>query len=472
MQTQSSFIAKIFVVALLASVHASGENLNLRLEKIINNSGLSKSDLGISVQLQSGEGAYQWNGDKKMSPASLSKIPTAITALEVLSPTHEFSTQIWMSGDLKDGNINGNLILKGLGEPALVSERMWYLVNAFLRNEVKSVSGDIIVDESYFDSVRSDKDRLPPSEGRAFDAPISALSFNWNSVNVFVRPGKKVGDPAKIFIDPTNDYIVEVTNHTKTTSGGETTIEVKPTQVIKNGEVLGDKLVVSGAIALHSKEIVKYRSISEPDIWTGSNFKEFLRQRGVTVRGRVKKGKLPTGATLLVDDAGENLRSAIVDMMKFSNNFIAEMLTKTLSFQSGAASGNMEQGIQIIMRTMEKAGLGKGDFGFASPSGLSRINQMTPNQLVKLLKYAANSPYAPEFWSSLPIAGKDGTIKSRMKSLPVRAKTGLLTGVSGLSGMVQRPEGSPYLFAFIYNGGKYFEARDLFDRLCAELAKN
>jgi D-alanyl-D-alanine carboxypeptidase/D-alanyl-D-alanine-endopeptidase (penicillin-binding protein 4) len=96
---------------------------------------------------------------------------------------------------------------------------------------------------------------------------------------------------------------------------------------------------------------------------------------------------------------------------------------------------------------------------------------MTPNHFIKLLKYAYSFNYAPEFWSGLPIAGKDGTIKSRMKGLNVRAKTGLLTGVSGLSGMVQRPDNSHFLFAFIYNGGKYFEARDLFDRLCAELSK-
>jgi D-alanyl-D-alanine carboxypeptidase/D-alanyl-D-alanine-endopeptidase (penicillin-binding protein 4) len=172
----------------------------------------------------------------------------------------------------------------------------------------------------------------------------------------------------------------------------------------------------------------------------------------------------------LVDEAGGNLRGTIGDMLKFSNNFVAEMLTKTLSVHDGASPGNMEKGVQVIIRTMEKTGINKSEFGFVSPSGLSKANLMTANHFIKLLKYVTKSSYAPEFWSGLPLAGKDGTLKGRMKGLSVRAKTGLLNGVSGLSGMVQRTDGN-YLFAFMYNGSKHFEARDFFDHLCAELSK-
>ncbi len=458
--------------ASFAVADGSFEKLTQKLDHVVSSSGLAKSDLGLAVTNANGDVVYQLNADRKYLPASLSKIPMAMAALETLGPAHQFKTQIWMSGEVKNGVVLGDLILKGMGEPALVSERMWYLVNAFLRNEIKGVTGDLIVDESYFDSVRADKDRLPPSEGRAFDAPVGALSFNWNSINVFVRPGKKVGEPAKIFIDPTNDYIVEVVNQTKTTSRGEAAIDVKPNPVTKNGEVVGDKLIVSGSIAVGAKEVVKYRSITEPDIWTGANFKEFLRQRGVIVQGKVKKGKLPSGATMLTDEPGENLRSSVIDMLKFSNNFIAEMLTKVLAVENGASQGNLPQGIQVITKSMERAGLTKGDFGFVSPSGLSKLNQMSANQFVKLLKHISTSAYAPEFWAGLPISGQDGTMKGRIKGASVRAKTGLLTGVSGLSGMVLRPDGSPYYFAFIYNGSKYFDSRDVFDRLCMELAKN
>lgn len=469
---------KIFAIVFLIAVVVGEPSLakqsdyNSRLDKIVAGSGLLRSDLGLAVTTANGEVVYQLNADRKMSPASLSKIPTALAVLENLSPNYEFSTQVWSTGKIDNGTLNGNLYLKGLGEPELISERLWFLVNAFTRNEVKTIMGDLIVDESFFDAIRADKDRLPPSEGRAFDAPVSALSFNWNSVNVFIRPGKKAGEAAKVFIDPINDYIVEVVNNVKTVSKGESGIEVKPVAVTKNGEVIGDKIVVSGVIVEGSKEIVKYRCISEPDIWTGANFKEFLHQRGIVVQGRVKKGRVPDSATLLVADPGQNVRQAIADMLKFSNNFIAEMLTKTLAVNAGASQGNLEQGLQVIYKQMEKAGIPRSEYGFASPSGLSRVNMMTANHFVKLLKYAWTSNFAPEFWSGLPIAGKDGTIKSRMKGLNVRAKTGLLNGVSGLSGMVLRPDGSPYLFAFIYNGSKYFEARDLFDQMCAELSKN
>lgn len=456
---------------LFYEVPVSANTLQEKIEKLIVKSGLSRSDLGLAISDLSGEVKYHLNADQKMAVASLSKIPTAIAALEVLGPTYEFSTQVLAMGEIEDGHLKGDLYLKGKGEPAFVSERMWFLVNSFTRSEIKTIDGDLIVDESYFDDVRMDKDRLPPSEGRAFDAPVSALSFNWNSVNVFIRPGPKTSTPGRIYVDPINDYVVEVVNQTKTVANGEAAIEVKPLAVLKSGEFVGDKIIVSGAIPIRSKEVVKYRSISQPDLWTGANFKEFLRQRGIVISGRVKRGKASTSAKVICEEPGGRLSETIVGMMKFSNNFVAEMITKNLAVHEGAAQGNLPDGMKVIVRTMAAAGLSKSEFGFVSPSGLSKGNMMTANQIVKLLKFASRSDYSPEFWSSFPLSGRDGTIKSRMKGLPIRAKTGLLTGVSGLAGMISLPNDNKYLFSFVYNGKKYFESRDLFDQIATALAE-
>jgi D-alanyl-D-alanine carboxypeptidase/D-alanyl-D-alanine-endopeptidase (penicillin-binding protein 4) len=440
------------------------------LRRIIEKSGLDANDLGLLVQNERGEEVFSLNSRKNLVPASISKIPTAVASLETWTPGHRFSTQIYADGRITNGTLQGDIILKGLGEPALVSERLWFLVNALTRYQIKKVTGDIIVDESYFDSIRYDKDRLPMSEGRAFDAPVSALSFNWNAVNVYVQPSKASGS-ASVFIDPENSYITQVSNRAKTVSTGSTALQVTPVAVKQNGQFIGDRVEVSGQISLKDKEMVYYRSISEPDLWAGAHLKEFLKQRQVEVMGAVKRGQASSKSTLLIDEPGEALRENVNDMMKFSNNFIAEMLAKHLSIEAGARPGNLAGGVEVIRKTLDRAGLDRTEYSFVSPSGLSTKNKMSAGHFNQLLHYALKSKIAPEFLASLPIAGVDGTLKSRLKTYNVRAKTGLLTGVSSLAGVAYKKDGTPFVFTFMYNGPKHFPAKDVFEDLIVELLK-
>lgn len=468
-----------FLLTLLVSFFISSDvygaqkkngNISERLTRIVEKTGLNLQDFGLLVQTEQAEEVFGINTKKNFIPASISKIPAALTALKTWTPGYRFSTQIYADGPIKNGVLQGNLILKGQGEPALVSERMWFLVNALTRYQIQSVTGDIIVDESYFDSIRYDKDRLPMSEGRAFDAPVGALSFNWNSVNIFIRPSK-VGEPAHIFVDPVNSYILEVNNQTKTVSSGDLTVNASPTPVKQGDQVIGDKISGRGQIPVGSKELVLYRSISEPDLWAGANFREFLKQRQISVTGLVKRGRVPSGAQLLVDEPGSAVREIVNDMMKYSNNFIAEMLAKHLAVESGSRPGNLPDGVEMIRKELDRVGIDRKEYSYVSPSGLTRKNLLSANHFNRILHYGFKSPVAPEFLASLPIAGVDGTLKSRLKGLNVRAKTGLLNSASSLAGFAVKKDGTVYIFSFMYNGPKHFVAKDTFEDLIVELLR-
>lgn len=443
-------------------------------KKIIKNHHFNESTLGLYVE-DEGKKIIDINAERLMVPASLTKIVTGSAVLNKLALNTKFKTEIWSNASIEAGSLKGALCFKGGGDPSFVSEKMWYLVNEFTRNGIKTIEGDLVIDGSRFDSEFFDSGRESVRVDRAFDAPISALSFNWNSVNVFVRPGAKAGDAVRVFLDPANDYL-ELDNTAKTVAkSGVKSIEVSR---VKLG--LKDKIIISGSLSENAGEMVVYKSISNPVLWTASHFKEFLNQRGITIKGYVKEGECAQDSKLLASVSSKNLNEILSDMLKFSNNFVAEMLAKNLAAEENTANGKgatMKDGIESIKKYLDKLGLARKDYVLENVSGLTRDNRFSPKQLALVLTSIKNDFLIfPEFLSGLPIAGVDGTMKNRLKgdqfSL-VRAKTGYLDGVVGLGGFVGRKDKSPLIFVFLFNGGydQGLAARPLFDDLIKELFK-
>jgi D-alanyl-D-alanine carboxypeptidase/D-alanyl-D-alanine-endopeptidase (penicillin-binding protein 4) len=155
---------------------------------MIKNSKFKGDGLGVIAGYEENSFFVNYNGEKKVIPASVTKLITAASALSHFPPGTKFKTSIWSNARVENGVLKGNLWLKGGGDPGFVSENMWYLVNIFTRNQISKVEGKIIVDDSLFDTVRFDPSREDYRVDRAYDAPTGAMSFNWNSVNVFVKP--------------------------------------------------------------------------------------------------------------------------------------------------------------------------------------------------------------------------------------------------------------------------------------------
>lgn len=441
------------------------------LAKIVKSYGIPDERLGLHVvdlnQIPHKQ-IYALNADEKMIPASLSKVFTAITALKKFGPSHRFKTTLWSNGQEEKGVLKGDLYIKGGGDPGFVSETLWFLINEFTRNEIKRIEGDIVVDESRFDNVRFDESRDPGRVDRAYDAPIGAMSFNWNSINVHVRPTKS-GRRPKIFLNPANDAWT-IINKAKTKKGSGSSIIVS--------RVNANNIYVSGSIGEAVPEVVKYKSILAPAMWAGNNLKEFLSHRGINVKGSVRLGEVPKDARLLAEAKGKPMSETVSDMMKFSNNYVAEMLTKNLAAEFSKEPATMADGVEVIVDTIVEMGVPKKDFSFVNPSGLSRRNIFKAKDITHILTEAHGAfGYAAEFLTSLPLAGVDGTLKSRMNNTPaqgrVRAKTGQLTGVAGLTGFAGRKDGQLYAFTFLFNGpGPQGDlARRLFDDLAASLVE-
>ncbi len=415
-------------------------------------------DVGVVVtSLKTGETLFDHSGDKLMVPASVAKIFTSYSVLKKLKPTFTFKTDIYTQGVLKDGKLSGDLFLKGGGDPSLVSERMWMLVNELVRSGIKSITGNIVVDASFFDDERTPESRPVYLKDQAYNAPLGALSFNFNTTTIFVRPGDEAGGKPKVFTDPDNAYIDIVNQATTGASHSKNTLTVNRTEFVKGD--IGDTVLLRGSIPLQGKEQRFYRNIVNPALYTGHMFRTFWETRGMKLQGNVMEGITPPQAKLVLEYESLPLWQIVWGLNKFSNNFVADQLMKRLGAEVYGPPGTRQKGMQALQATLGEVGIQPGSYEIIDGSGLTRGTHVSARQLVKVLA-AIHKDFSisPEFISSLGIAGEDGTLKKRFPNSSLRgvlrAKTGSLDGVNSLAGFAETAGGEPVAFAVILNDAK------------------
>lgn len=456
-----------------------------RLKKDIEKSSFHDADIGVWVGTRSddtGSAAknglttiWSHNGDKLYIPGSTSKLVTLGAVLHELTPSFKFTTTLVSSARVQDSILKGDLYLKGSGDPGFVSENMWFIVNELTRAGLTSIEGDVVVDDSRFDSIRWGDDRQEERVDRAYDAPLGAMSMNWNSVSVYVRPGDKVGDKLKVFADVASPYI-KLINETKTVAAGKgKTVDIER---VSEAGFSGDVIKVTGSMAMAHPEVTVYKNITQPEIWSGFNLVEFLRQRGILVKGKVRSGVTPKDGVVLASSESKALSFIVADMAKWSNNYVADMLVKVLAAEAGELPATTHAGLEHVLKYLDGVGLKRGEFSFVNAAGFTRKNKLTPLQLGQVLENVrADFVIFPEYIQALPIAGVDGTLRNRMKDGAaqhwVRAKTGLLNGVAALAGFAGRSDGRVLTFVFFYNGGAPLDkARALLDQMATHLVED
>ncbi len=454
------FVSLYFGLAL--NVFALTESTQIdstQINQIIQKRGLSREHLGIEISIGSKK-VFTLNESKKFIPASVTKIVTSYTILKQMPINYKFKTELFYDGK--------NIYIKGGGDPSFVSENMWYLVNEFTRLNIKSIK-DIIVDDTLFDQVRYDQSRESVRVDRSYDAPIGAMSFNWNSINIFVKPAQ-LNQKANVYLDPENQYFKLVnkaqTNDNK--SAKELVIDINQEQKI---------ITVSGDVHSKIDEKAYFKNVSDPAMWTAENLKSFLNQRGIVTTGQLRTGTVPLDAQKMATSESKSINQILIDMNKFSNNFVAEMLTKNLAAFSGERPAKLSTGVEQIRNELKEIGLTEKDMYIENPSGFSRDNKFTARGLNKVLEVIQNDfQIFPGFVESLPILGIDGTLKKRMKNSPitglVRAKTGYLDGVIALAGYAGKANGDILHFSFLYNGPRDMKlVQETFDQILVQILK-
>lgn len=425
--------------------------LKEQIDGAVSDPQLAKAIVGVAVnEVETGKSLYARNDAQLFNPASDSKLFTTAAALAMLGPEYRWKTIVYADAPINGGELKGRLYLKGHGDPTLVIEDLWRVVAELSSMGLKKVSGDLAVDDTFFDDVRIGPGFEQKQEDLPFRAPNGALSLNYNAVGVHVFPGAGDGAPARIVIDPPTPYFT-ITNEARTVAAGRTLLTVESKDAPDHTEI-----VVKGRIRVGDPGQTQLRRVAHPDLYTAWAFRELCSKRGIKISGGVVRAAAPPSARALSAHYSQPLGVAVRDVNKRSNNFMAEQILKTLGAETVGRPGTWQKGLDAVAAFLEKLGLAPGSFKMVNGSGLYDSNRFSPVQMVKLLVAAAKDfRWSADFVGSLALAGADGTVQHRMEGglaeRFVRAKTGTLQGVSCLAGYAGAPGKAPLAFAVFMN---------------------
>lgn len=416
----------------------------------------------------SGKSAFM-NADQVINPASTMKLVTTYAALELLGPAHKWRTEFYTDGTVKDGVLDGNLYLKGGGDPKLNMERLWLLLRDLKANGVQHVSGDLILDRSFFSApaIRAfDDDKNDQS--KPYLVEPDSLLVNFKAQRFIIR-GEK--DGVQVVMEPPIGSI-EIVNNIKLRKAKNCNNPVINYVPKDNGHTL--TLTINGHIA-PGCSTQNYLSFLDHPRYTAGVIRSIWQEMNGTILGRDMLGETPQGSRLLVRANSPDLAEIIRDINKFSNNTMAKQLFLSIGarYRTASDSDDAAAARRVINGLLKRKNISTQGFFIENGSGLSRQERITARQLAAMLEAAWQSPYAAEFISSMPLVGMDGTMRRRLRNTALTGqahiKTGTLRNVRAIAGYSRDRNGDSWAVVAIINHPKPWGASAILDQVLLDV---
>jgi D-alanyl-D-alanine carboxypeptidase/D-alanyl-D-alanine-endopeptidase (penicillin-binding protein 4) len=392
-----------------------------------------------------------------INPASLSKLATTIAALDLLGPTFVWRTPVYIDGPVRDGVLQGNVYVRGSGDPRLVVERVWLLMRRLQGLGIQKIQGDIVLDRSAFDLPERNPASFDGEPLRPYNVAPDALLVNFKSL-VFQFLPDRSANVARIHVEPPMagvQFPATVTLANADCSDYRSSLRpdwADPLRIRFTGSfpaVCGEKV---WPVAYPAPQQFATRAIA--GMW---------QQIGGQLTGQVRDGLVPANLQAVFALESPALSEVIRDINKFSNNVMAQQLFLTLSLQA-RGSGNWDASREA-MQTWWRDRIGGEVPVFDNGSGLSREERVSALGLARLLQFAWSSPTMSELMSSLPLSGLDGTLKRSKSQSIAHLKTGSLRDVAGVAGYVDAANGKRLILVAVLNHANAQAARGVLDLL-------
>ncbi len=425
------------------------------------------------VSLTQGDTLFSINADVPHVPASTQKMLTSVLALNALGPQYRYRTDVLYTGRLSDGRIDGDVILRGDGDPSLSSRfiggkpdaAMDSIVGRLAKAGVREISGRVIGDATAFEARNVPDGWHPRILQDAYAGRVSGLSLNENIVWVTVRPTVR-GQPAEVVLEPATTAI-PLRSTVRTVGGRGASLK------LGRGSA---GITVSGSIGSDVYQRSYSYIVEDPASFTTGAFHAALARHGIRVGGGMVVSPTPAGATPIISWESPTLETLLTVMNRESVNVIAEHLFRAAGrgadrHTPGSASTADTALRALLQRT---AGIRPDALRSTDGSGLSQLDGVSPRAMVQMLGWADRAPWGSLFHASLPLAGESGTLRRRMEGSSAQtnlhAKTGTTNDVLALSGYVTARNGELLAFAMMYNGRDRWRAREAIDAIGITLA--
>jgi serine-type D-Ala-D-Ala carboxypeptidase/endopeptidase (penicillin-binding protein 4) len=455
-----------------------------RVEAVLAEARAQKAYFGMLVEdAETGEILYDLNADRSFTPASNTKLFTTAIAMATLGPEYRFHTTIETRGTLDaDGRLNGDLVFVGRGDPDLSNRKFPYagkveregpadkvleeMADAVVAKGVKEIAGDIVADDSYFPYDPYPAGWEVGDLYFSFGAPVSAIALDDNTIAIEVRPGSQVGASAQVDIEPWDGHgSIECQI---TTGPADSKVQF---EVVRQPGPL--PTLLRGLIPFGHEPVKLDLAMDEPAVYTARVLKQLLETRGVWVTGQARShhALLPSSVGLpeataeapkslkedslvLAEHVSPPLLEIIRVLHKVSQNLHSEMLLRTVAREKTGV-GSTDAGLKVEQEFLKSIGIAEGEVVLGDGSGLSRNNLVTPRATVALLRWIATQPWGEAYISTLPVAGRDGTLETRLKNTPaanrIEAKTGAHEHVRAMSGFATTLRGERLVFSLFEN---------------------
>jgi D-alanyl-D-alanine carboxypeptidase/D-alanyl-D-alanine-endopeptidase (penicillin-binding protein 4) len=425
--------------------------LPVGVQNALNVRNIPHDSLSVQVtDVESGQSVLDWHSDESRNPASTIKLLTTLVALDVLGPAYRWRTDVYTDGELTDGRLDGDLVLKGYGDPFLVTERIWELLRDIRRAGIREISGDLHLDDSWFDVIDDDPAAFDRQPLRAYNVAPNALLMNFKVVRYWFAPDQSNGGVA-VRMDPQLENL-SVDNQLGLSNGSCRGYQRGIT--ITTNEAV-DEVTFSGKFPNGCNSYAMDRTALSHNEFAYGIFGSLWRGSGGQFDGGWRNVIVEKDADPLLSFQSLPLTDMIARTNKHSNNVMARQLLYTLGAEVNGPPGTEESGRAVISRWLEENGLASTEIAIENGAGLSRRTRTTVADMAAMLQFAWRQPYMPEYLSSMPLSGLDGTLRRRFGNTDLvgmaHLKTGSMDHVTAIAGYLQSRSGRRFAVAVIQN---------------------
>ncbi|MEE8221979.1 MAG: D-alanyl-D-alanine carboxypeptidase/D-alanyl-D-alanine-endopeptidase, partial [Nitrosomonadaceae bacterium] len=394
---------------------------------------------------------------------------TTFAGLELLGPAYIWKTELYANGVLKGDKLQGDLVIKGYGDPRLNLENFWLLTRRLRQTGLREITGDLLLDNSYFNVPIRDPAAFDNKPYRAYNTAPEALLVNYRTMELRIIP-QPASKTVRVITNPLPE-LIDLNNNLKLTKGkcnewrnalgADIRVNAKGNRVAS--------VTLNGSYSINCGERTLLLSLHSSPTYTLSLFRKLWKEQGGIFNGKVRTGTVPYGKLPLETHQSPPLAEIIRDINKFSNNIAARQLYLALGTATGNMPATLTKSNIAVRQWLASRKLDFPELIIENGSGLSRIARISTRHLGELLLTAFQSSVMPEFVSSLPISAVDGTLKKRLNGTTVTGqahiKTGLLNGVKTMAGYMLDKSGRRVAVVFFVNHSKSSSAQPVMDML-------
>lgn len=392
------------------------------------------------------------NEDLPLNPASTIKTLTTLAGLELLGPTYSWTTDVYALGEISQGTLNGDLLIRGGGDPFLVEEHFRSLLKTVQRRGITRITGDLIIDGSLFDAAVSREPLIDNNSRRAYNVLPHALMVNFQTVNFYFYPHAN-GRDVIVKADPALPNLA-IDNQLRLRDAACTGFQ---RGISFDVDDAGNTVTFSGSFPARCDEYVLTRSVLDAPAYAYGLFTQLWQELGGEFNGNLKEmvASTDTLPPPLVSHNSPPLSDVITSINKYSNNMMTRHLLLSLGLQHYGAPATVDNGIKAVRDYLDTLGIDHTELVMINGSGLSRDVRLTSAMLGAALEHGYQLPTMPEFLSSMPLSGLDGTMRTRLThegpAGSMHVKTGSLNDVAGVAGYVHARSGKHYVVIAILN---------------------